>query len=73
MPLISSQAIIFSKWPVYEQWNPEAPYNINISAMLIMFVAMNTIFDLLTVCLPLATLRSYTSCAMGINEREQYG
>ena len=47
MPLISSHLIIFSKWPVYEQWNPKAPYNINVSAVLITFVAGNGIFDFL--------------------------
>ena len=58
MLIISFQSIIFSKWPVHEQWNPEAPYNINISAILITFVAGNTIFDLLTLSLPLVALRS---------------
>ena len=55
---MSSQTIIFSKWPIYEQWNPKAPYNINISAILITFVAGNTLLDLLTLILPLAALRS---------------
>lgn len=49
--------MVFSKWPVYEQWNPEAPYNINISAILIAYVAGNAILDILTLSLPLAALR----------------
>lgn len=34
------------------------PYNINISAILIVFVVGNTLLDLFTLILPLAALRS---------------
>lgn len=54
---ISRPFIIFSKWPVYKQWNPEADYNVDVSAVLISFVVGNAIFDLFTLALPLATLR----------------
>ena len=57
MRLISFLATIFCKWPVYDQWNPEAPYNLNASALLITYVAGNTLFDLLTLSLPLVALR----------------
>ena len=57
MRLISFLATIFCKWPVYDQWNPEVPYNINVSAFLITNVAGNTLFDLLTLSLPLVALR----------------
>ena len=35
-----------------------APYDISISALLIFFVAGNSIFDLLTLCLPLLVIRT---------------
>ena len=57
MRLISFLATIFCKWPVYDQWNPEVPYNVNTSALLITYVAGNTLFDLLTLSLPLVALR----------------
>ena len=56
--LTASKSIIFSKWPVSDQWNPVVPYNINASAVLIVFVVGNTLFDLLTLSLPLAALRN---------------
>lgn len=58
MQLILPQAVIFSKWPVYDQWNPAVPYNINASAILVAFVTGNTLLDLFTLFLPLAGIRS---------------
>lgn len=49
---------MFSKWPVYDQWNPAIPYNINASAILVTFVSLNTVFDLATLGIPLASIRS---------------
>ncbi|KAL2047496.1 hypothetical protein ABVK25_011480 [Lepraria finkii] len=51
-------AQLFSKWPIYEQWNPEAAYNISIPALLTFFVAGNSTFDLITLCLPLLVIRT---------------
>ncbi|GKZ63374.1 hypothetical protein AnigIFM63309_001570 [Aspergillus niger] len=50
-------AVIFSKWPVYLQWDPTAPYDINASAILICYVAGNSLFDLLTLALPIAAVQ----------------
>ncbi|PYH37564.1 uncharacterized protein BO87DRAFT_328633 [Aspergillus neoniger CBS 115656] len=50
-------AVIFSKWPVYLQWDPTAPYDINASAILICYVAGNSFFDLLTLVLPIAAVQ----------------
>ncbi|KAL8685195.1 MAG: hypothetical protein Q9224_005918 [Gallowayella concinna] len=51
-------SVMFSKWPVHDQWNPAVPYNINASAILISFVVGNTLLDLATLFLPLAGIRS---------------
>ncbi|KAL9633147.1 MAG: hypothetical protein Q9204_003518 [Flavoplaca sp. TL-2023a] len=51
-------SVVFSKWPVRDQWNPAVPYNINASAVLIAFVVGNTLLDLGTLFLPLAGVRS---------------
>jgi len=50
--------IIFSKWPVPEQWNPESSYRINISAILIAFIVGNALFDIAILSLPLMTIRN---------------
>ncbi|KAI1383945.1 uncharacterized protein F4822DRAFT_418099 [Hypoxylon trugodes] len=49
---------IFDKWPVSEQWNPLAPYTVNVSALLISFCAGNAVLDVLTLVLPLLTIRN---------------
>lgn len=33
--------VIFSKWPVYDQWDPLVPYNSNNAAVLISFLVLN--------------------------------
>ncbi|KAL9108365.1 MAG: hypothetical protein Q9227_006825 [Pyrenula ochraceoflavens] len=51
-------AIVFSKWPIKDQWNPEVPFNINIPAILIFYVAFNATLDLFTLALPLTAVRA---------------
>ncbi|KAL8924484.1 MAG: hypothetical protein Q9172_002649 [Xanthocarpia lactea] len=51
-------SVIFSKWPIQDQWNPVVPYNINAAAILISFVVGNTLLDLASLFLPLAGIRS---------------
>ncbi|KAL9616150.1 MAG: hypothetical protein Q9160_008956 [Pyrenula sp. 1 TL-2023] len=51
-------AWIFSKGAPQEQWNPRAPYKISIAALLITTVSMSTVLDILTLILPLVSLRS---------------
>ncbi|KAJ5777170.1 lactate/malate dehydrogenase alpha/beta C-terminal domain family protein [Penicillium odoratum] len=51
-------AVIFSKWPVYAQWDPYAPYNMNASAVLICYVVGNSAFDILTLALPIAAVQT---------------
>ncbi|KAF4612595.1 hypothetical protein G7Y89_g15584 [Cudoniella acicularis] len=49
---------IFDKWPVHEQWDPMKPYTLNVSTLLISFTAGNALLDILTLCLPLLTIRN---------------
>lgn len=51
-------SVIFSKWPVYLQWDPFAPYNMNASAVLICYVVGNSLFDILTLSLPIAAVQT---------------
>ncbi|KAJ5933962.1 hypothetical protein N7454_006291 [Penicillium verhagenii] len=51
-------SVIFSKWPVYLQWNPTAPYNLDASAVLIAYVIGNALFDILTLALPIAAVQT---------------
>ncbi|OJJ78031.1 hypothetical protein ASPBRDRAFT_191292 [Aspergillus brasiliensis CBS 101740] len=50
-------AIIFSKGPVYRQWDLTASYNTNPSAIIICYIAGNSFFDLLTLALPIAAIQ----------------
>ena len=51
------QVNILDKWPVYQQWNPEAPWNVNVGALLLSYVVINAFLDICIVALPLATIR----------------
>jgi len=51
-------SVIFSKWPVYLQWDPTAPYNMDASAVLICYVVGNSLFDILTLALPIAAVQT---------------
>ncbi|GKZ25306.1 hypothetical protein AbraIFM66951_002226 [Aspergillus brasiliensis] len=50
-------AIIFSKGPVYRQWDLTASYNTNPSAIIICYIAGNSFFDILTLALPIAAVQ----------------
>ncbi|TAQ83786.1 hypothetical protein B7494_g7887 [Chlorociboria aeruginascens] len=49
---------IFDKKKVHDQWNPTVPYTLNVSALLIAFTAGNAILDILTLSLPILTIRN---------------
>jgi len=49
---------IFDKKKVHDQWDPTVPYDLNVSALLIAFTAGNAILDILTLSLPILTIRN---------------
>jgi len=49
---------IFDKKKVHDQWDPRVPYDLNVSALLIAFTVGNAILDILTLSLPILTIRN---------------
>ena len=49
---------VFSAWPISNWWTKQAGYDLNYGAFLTAFAAMDILFDILILALPLPVIKS---------------